>query len=90
MSVETREVEIHLTYFKDSGKYYTDAKVTWNCEMCNGIQVVYMPAVCGRVRGMQERKEQLPGLSGSWSGLILVECENGVPCLLLPEKDDTE
>lgn len=80
-----------LIYFKESGKYYSEATVEWECRTFDGG--VYMPDVCSKVRQFRKRDQgnvPLPGLCGGWDGPILIDTEFGVPCLIMPEnKDDS-
>lgn len=85
----TRIFKFHLTYFKSSGKYYTDIEVDWECRtLDNQPDTPYMYDVFSKVRGLRDNggPGALPGLSGEgWEGPILVDCEeNGVPGLILP------
>lgn len=81
---------IKLTYFKESGKFYTNAQFEGIFERIgdHGQPIIgpYMNDVVEQVRGYIKDKT-LPGLqSGSWDGPILVDCDLGYPCLILPRK----
>lgn len=86
--------EFKLTYFKDSGKYYTDALVTWDVRcICDDMpfssSMPNMNDVVAKVVGLRDDGGQgsMPGLSdqsAGWDGFILVECEQGFPCLIKP------
>ncbi len=89
---ETRQrlFKIHIVYFKDTGKYYSDANMEKEFTDC-GPDVdhpsCYMQEVKDWIR--ECRKEgKLPGLRDGvkWpDGYITVDCEDGFPCLILPE-----
>lgn len=81
-------LNIKLTYFKESGKYYDSADFFRDFEDCHlplrAPEVsAPMAAVCEEVRRMSAQGV-LPGLaSGQWEeGFILVDCAQGYPCLL--------
>lgn len=62
--------KIHLTYFKPSGKYYSEGE--YNSDQ------LYEWEIYDEVRKMQK----YPGLMGGWEGYILVSPENGVPAIV--------
>jgi hypothetical protein len=76
---------VTLTYFKPSGKYYSEGEFTRDYMRVGNLgEVVYLPEVIEDVRAMQERGE-LPGLtSGRWEGAILITAEDGGQHLLRP------
>lgn len=83
-------IEITLTYFKPSGKYYAEKTVTWDVQVipipkaCT--YTVYMADVMDQLKARQAAGEALPGLSHpDWDGAILLTCANGVSRLVLPE-----
>lgn len=82
-------VKFKLTYFKPSGKYYSEGEEEFDCRLCQDGNTVYMPDYVGRIRGLRRNAGQgahLPGLNSLWlNGYVLIDCEDGVPCLLLPE-----
>jgi len=78
-----------VTYFKPSGKFYTEDKFTANIHMNEG-GAPHMPHVVAKVRGWRDEGSpgSLPGLSGGgWAGYILVDCEEGYPCLIIPREE---
>jgi hypothetical protein len=85
---------IRLTYFKPSGKYYTDAEFEWEGAACgDGPEPsCYMNDAVAHVRGTRDGGGQgsMPGLSEhgeGWDGFILVDCDRGFPALILPPKE---
>lgn len=70
---------IKLTYFKESGKYYTVASYISELE--------YFFEIFEEVKGLRQ-DGKLPGLiSGTWDGYILVYSEehpNAYPGLIVP------
>ena len=80
---------IKFTYFKPSGKYYSEGSKVMAVEMCGPeSRTVYMDSVLSQVRQLIESGSPLPGLAGPWrDGFILVETEEGVPCLLMPQEE---
>lgn len=79
---------IKLTYFKPSGKYYTDAKFQREFRALEDGSV-NMHDVIAHVRGNRDNGGQgaMPGLSefrDGWDGAILVDCDDGYPHLLMP------
>lgn len=67
---------VKLTYFKESGKYYSSAEYGSELELDYEIYEEVRKMVLGYRGG-------LPGLSTTtWKYYILVEPENGVPALL--------
>jgi hypothetical protein len=75
-------VEIHITYFKDTGKFYTAAVYPMEVELINGT-IVPMFKVSQHLKQLRQQS-QLPGLVGGWDSFILIDAENGYPCLMLP------
>lgn len=87
---EKRKVEIHVEYYKVSGKFYTDTKFTkeFTCifNEDGSISTVYMPEVSEYIKDLREH-QCLPGLTGGpWSGPIRITTEKGYPCLIMPER----
>jgi hypothetical protein len=74
--------EVTLTYFKQSGKYYTFGTYFSSKE--------HMFQIFEEVEEMKKKKN-LPGLvSGYWEDSILVESNNnphGYPGLIMPDKN---
>ncbi len=66
--------KVHLTYFKPSGKYYSEGEYTTALEHSFDIY----PQVGNMKKG------EFPGLNEStlWGGYILVVPDNGVPALI--------
>lgn len=72
-------LNVRLTYFKDSGKYYAHGFYNTNKP--------HMFAIFDEVESMRDSGEVMPGLVGTWSGPILVDVEkhpNNHPCLIMP------
>lgn len=99
LSVDRREricnnIPVKLTYFKQSGKYYTHEKTYMRASFLGSDDAIEgianMNDICQQVRQMNE-EGKLPGLnSGRWLsyedgapwGFILVTCKFGYPCLI--------
>lgn len=85
---DKREFDFRLTYFKPSGKYYTDTVYRWVCANIGGEKrsTPYMNDIVAHIRGLRDGNGQsaLPGLSGMWDGFILVDHPDGVPTLIVP------
>lgn len=78
-----RVFTVRLVYFKPSGKLYASAEVAR--EFSATAAGCYMNDVTAWVRRSQGAGEPLPGLAGDrWDGPILVDCDEGFPCLILP------
>jgi hypothetical protein len=78
-----RVFTVRLVYFKPSGKLYASAEVTR--EFATTAAGCYMNDVTDWVRRSQGGGLPLPGLaSDRWGGPILVDCDEGFPCLILP------
>lgn len=74
---------VKLTYFKNTGKFYTDA----TCRRAElGVDDdAYGFEVHSRVQTLRKQGASLPGLSTSWTtGYVLIECEPDEPQLLFP------
>lgn len=86
-----RDVAFKLIYFRNTGKYYFDGEEVYNCRICDNSDVVYMYDYISHIRGLRRNQSQgscLPGLCSLWlDGYVLINCENGFPHLLLPEKE---
>lgn len=77
---------IDIWYFKATGKLYVSESVTREFTSVGpeGHPTCYMNDVVDWVKDLRVRGE-LPGLqSGKWEHYILVNCEDGYPCLILP------
>ncbi len=85
------KVTVNLTYFKQSGKYYTDGEFEMEVKDCRlvsssdiGKGVPFLPDVLEEIRRMNE-VGPMPGLSVRWDGPIWVNTEpECCPHLLLP------
>lgn len=66
--------KVMLTYFKPSGKYYTDGDYTTDLK--------FEWDIFSEVRNF--KTGEFPGMSDNclWSGYILVQPENGFPALI--------
>ena len=70
--------KIKLTYFKDSGKYYSDGEYESEHEFDFNIYKEVMEWANGSLTF-----EHLPGLSSRvWWGYILVQSDDGVPAII--------
>lgn len=78
---------ILITYFKNTGKLYATEEVDRDFR-CNDAGNCYMPDVVAWIRGLRDNGDEGP-LSGldcyGWSGYIVVDCEYGYQCLILPK-----
>lgn len=82
------EFEFDITYFKDTGKFYTSDKYKWTCAVVDngGPELTpYMNDIVVHVRGLRGSGSPLPGLSGThWDGYIVVDYKDSYPTLILP------
>ena len=77
-----------IVYFKPYGKFYTEVMSDIEVGVV-GSGSPYMDDVVSKIRGWRDSDDlgALPGLSGAgWDGPILIDCEEGYPCLLMPGK----
>jgi len=65
---------VKLTYFKPSGKYYTDSVYNANATTLHDV--------CAEVRNLKEEKG-LPGLAAGHSDFIVLVIVDEVPYLIL-------
>jgi hypothetical protein len=92
MGVEWKKATFTITiwYFKPNGKFYTEATFEWTGRACGDgpTPTCYMQDVVAHIRGLNGRGQgSLYGLSsnsGGWDGPIIVNCDQGYPCLILP------
>lgn len=87
--------KIIVTYFKENGKFYTDTTFEHKFKVVSGGDSCYMYDVVDHVKQLRDADgpRQLPGLSEKgqgWDGYILVDCIDGFPCLILPNKVKSE
>lgn len=85
MSEERQLFKFTVSYFKPSGKWYTTTDYDYNVRVITGkVTIPYMADVVAHLRGLRDSQTgRLPGLqSGQWEGHILVDCEEGYPCLI--------
>jgi hypothetical protein len=83
----TKTFSFTAWYFKPSGKFYTSADFNLTVQSIDtgGGEIPYMQDA---VDYFKERRGPFPGLqSGRWDGPIVVNCEDGFPCLI-PGRDD--
>jgi hypothetical protein len=77
---------VKITYFKTSGKYYTDDEFPFEAESIGDsldIPVCPMHDVTEYVKTLVMNSREMPGLcSKGWEGHILVDCEQGLPVLI--------
>ncbi|OKH47626.1 hypothetical protein NIES2101_23165 [Calothrix sp. HK-06] len=76
-----RVQQVRLTYFKASGKYYSDAILNLTKEEIEGSYYT----IGDRIRGLSQQKS-LPGINGDWLG----ENENGFTVVMPIEPDSPE
>ncbi len=91
--MKTETFTFSLWYFKPNGKYYTETVVNWKVRCCDvapdATRLAYMSDACAKLRGLRDNggPGALPGLSGdSWDGFILINSEEGFPCLIIPKE----
>mgnify|MGYP001021900914 CR=1 FL=1 len=93
-----RMFALKIDYFKPSGKWYAEADVLWPLDDCGSKEITedglttlsppcaYMPDADAKMRSLCATACQgssLPGLgSSSWTGHILITCEDGYPILI--------
>lgn len=87
------ERNVQLYYFKWTGKFYTEAEtqIEDNTELppptSGAADIASMYVICEKIRQMQS-EGKLPGLreGTQWkNGFIYANCEEGYPCLIVPE-----
>ena len=73
-------MKIKCTYFKDTGKFYTEGEEEFDYDtLLKGL--IYPREIGGRLKELC----RLPGLqSGTWNGPFVVEPEDTYPELVLP------
>lgn len=83
-----QEFDFSITYFKDTGKFYTDTLYRWVCATVGGTNPAptpYMNDIVAHIRGLRGSGSPLPGLIGTdWDGYIVVVHADGYPTLILP------
>ncbi len=77
-----KEFTIKVTYFKDTGKYYTSEEFKGEFETAG--QGCYMGSVKQHFLTQRHNGLPMPGLSSSWKEYILIDCDEGFPILILP------
>lgn len=84
--LKKKEFEIKVSYFKPSGKYHIHTTFKKEFETINcDPYTVSMQSVVEHIKGIKS-PQTLPGLiTSNWDGFILVDCEQGYPCLIVPE-----
>jgi len=89
------KVKVKLTYFKHSGKYYSDGEFEMEVGDCSssggeaGRDIPYLYDVIKEVRCMNVT-EDMPGITGRWDGPIYLTTEpECCPALLLPLDKET-
>jgi hypothetical protein len=81
-----------ITYFKPSGKYYTNTEIEWETTYCNDkVNTPYMYDAVTILKELRDSKLKgvLPGLGKDvvgWYGYVLIDCDPGFPVLILPEE----
>lgn len=80
-----------VTYFKPSGKYYTDGHFDLEVDACGPTETPYMQQAVDHVKALRDGPPcAMPGLATQWRGYILIDCEHGFPCLIPALVCDTE
>ncbi len=80
-----RQFSFTIWYFKPSGKFYSEGTMELATDNCGSDQhpTAYMQDAVDHICGLRDGKgNHMPGLSGRWHGPILVNCEDGYPCLI--------
>ncbi len=75
-SKEKKEFVIQITHFKGNGAFQDYSEVVKKFRTVENSQSAYMPDVTSYVRELFNSKEK-------WNGFLLVDCEEGYPCLLV-------
>lgn len=76
--IESIKVAYEITYFKPSGKYYS-----------NGVLLLYQPLDMDKAKDHIKHFKKhgpLPGLTGGWDGPIVINHKEGYPVLVLSEE----
>lgn len=82
--MEKHKFTIEITYFKDSGKFYTSEEYEGEFQATPHGNC-YMDDVVQWINALKATNAPMPGLSTCWkSGPIMVDCKEGYPCLILP------
>ena len=81
MHGKTNVFNFDVWYFKANGKFYANAKFDHECQISSGDSC-YMYDVVEHFEGLRKTKRSMPGLSGHWDGPIVINCEQGWPCLI--------
>jgi len=82
---KTAEFTINFTYFKASGTYYTGGKKKMQVRLCDDGRTPYMYEVVEKVKETRRIGASLPGIVSSWpEGFVLIDCDEGYPCLIVP------
>lgn len=83
--MEKRKFTIKIIYFKASGKCYATEEYRGDFEECSP-GMCYMHDVIDWMKALRSAGKVMSGLSGCWDeGYIMLDCEEGFPCLLIPE-----
>ena len=80
--------EFKVIYFKDSGKSYISESFFLEADNCASPGYPVIAYMQDAVDHLKKANQEgfLPGLqSGKWDGHILVTCEYGYPCLIIPD-----
>ncbi len=85
---ETKRIKLQLQYFKESGKFYSEGEIETELPYNSKGQIAIMYQICSIVRQWSE-EQKLPGVVSDWlkGGFIHINCEEGYPCLLVPESE---
>lgn len=87
----TSTFKIKIQYFKNNGKFYTEAEFDFQ-QKRGAKSSCYMPDVVSHIVGLRDKggAGALPGLcdfTEGWPGYIIVNCDDGYPHLILAPKD---
>mgnify|MGYP001566572402 FL=1 len=77
---------VHLTYFDEQGRYFTEFDYSVRVPITDQRGTVDIDWVVDHIRGLRDGIGRLPGLNipeKGWSGLILVDHEDGYPRVFL-------
>lgn len=88
-----KRFKFKVTYFKPSGKYYTHNEFYLEADDVSSLgdpPVAYMQDAVDYLKALRDWQDNivpLPGLaSRHWDGYMVVDCDEGHPALILPDK----
>ena len=76
-----------VVYFKPSGKFYTEAEIDLEVQVTGpegSPTVPYMQDAVDHITGIRDGRipGPMPGLSTIWRGHVVIDCQEGFPCLI--------